>query len=107
MERHLEIGARRRCDFDGRLYTVKKPDHRFCSDNCRKKYHKGGSAYLILRDRMNREIHSLVKAAADEAEARILRALDTATQHSYSQLFPERASRAAELNQAKRQVVAS
>lgn len=83
----FEIGRRRRCDYDGKLYTVRKGDHRFCSTNCRVLYHKQGSPLMRLRDILPREIHHV----ADEIEARLYSALDQAAQVRYRGLYPKRA----------------
>ena len=51
---------RRKCDDCGKTYKPKqplRPDTRgFCSDNCRKSYHKHGGAYRKLRGEMRKMI---------------------------------------------------
>lgn len=85
----LEVGTRRRCDNDGRLYLVKTETHRFCSDKCRKEFHRFGSPFLQLRAR----IQSEVELATAEIEFRIFAVLDAGAQSRYRAAYPQRARR--------------
>lgn len=43
--------TRRRCNNCGRLYWPKKEEQKFCSDNCRKQFHRaGGLSYAKLEN---------------------------------------------------------
>jgi hypothetical protein len=57
---------RRKCDDCGKSYKPKQPlkkDQRgFCSDNCRKSYHKHGGAYRKLRGEMFKLVAKELKA---------------------------------------------
>lgn len=86
MTEPLEIGARRRCDNDGRWYTVKAAHHKFCSDICRKQFHRFGSPFLRLRDHINKE----VERASEQIEYRIFSILDHNSQERYRRAFPQR-----------------
>jgi len=88
-EPRLVIGSRRRCDNDGRFYTVKTETHRFCRDACRKAFHRYGSPFLQLRTCIQRE----VELAADAIEFRLFAALDGGAQARYRQANPKRAGR--------------
>lgn len=49
---------RRKCDDCGKTYKPKRPkkdtEHGFCSDNCRKSFHKHGGAYRKLRGELRK-----------------------------------------------------
>jgi hypothetical protein len=51
---------RRKCDDCGKSYKPKQPlregTRGFCSDNCRKSYHKHGGAYRKLRGEMRKMV---------------------------------------------------
>jgi hypothetical protein len=51
---------RRRCDDCGKMYKQVRPRREgemgFCSDNCRKSYHKHGGAYRKLKVEMKRMV---------------------------------------------------
>jgi len=76
---------KRRCDDCGKLYKPVKPRREgemgFCSDNCRKSYHKHGGAYRKLKaemvklvERHMKEIRKeLIGAAAIEVSYQIQR----------------------------------
>lgn len=89
----LQIGSRRRCDNDARPYTVKSENHRFCSDRCRKQFHRYGSPFLRLRPLISKE----VERALEEFEHSVFTVLDYNTQQRYRQQFPDRARRFDEL----------
>jgi len=63
---------RRKCDDCGKNYKPKQPlregTRGFCSDNCRKSYHKHGGAYRKLKGEMEKLIARRV--AAIEANVR-------------------------------------
>jgi len=52
---------RRKCDDCGKAYKPSRPlrpgNRGFCSDNCRKSYHKHGGAYRKLRQEMLKMVH--------------------------------------------------
>jgi hypothetical protein len=87
----LEIGAPRRCDNDGRLYTVKREHHRFCCNKCRSEFHRYGSPLLQLRPHIQAE----VQQAMEQVELRIFAALHPRAQLRYRQQNPTRAGRLA------------
>lgn len=89
MNAQLEIGSRRRCDNDGKFYTVKSTNNRFCSDQCRKQFWRYGSPYLQLREQMSKE----ADRAAEEIEYRLFTILDHNSQERYRRAFPRRATR--------------
>jgi hypothetical protein len=69
---------RRKCDDCGKSYKPKvplRPNTRgFCSDNCRKSYHKHGGAYRKLRSEMHKMVmkHMAAINEANQTELRIL-----------------------------------
>ncbi len=76
---------RRKCDDCGKNYKPKQPlregTRGFCSDNCRKSYHKHGGAYRKLKgelekmvERRFKEIHGQIEDLL--AVARLLRDRD-------------------------------
>lgn len=83
----LIVGKRRRCDQDGKPYTVKTETHRFCSDKCRMDFHRYGSPFLKLREKIAAEVDRL----GDEIEFRIFVVLDRETQNRYRVTYPDRA----------------
>jgi hypothetical protein len=85
---------RRKCDDCGASYKPKQPLRKtkkkdgtvietrgFCSDNCRKSYHKHGGAYRKLKVEMlkllNREMREIEKRLQEIARAEIEAALRT------------------------------
>lgn len=86
---NLEIGSHRRCDNDGRLYSVRKKDQRFCCENCRKQFHKQGSPFLKLREKIEQE----VARAVEECERRVYMTLDPAQKQRYRTYWPTRATK--------------
>ena len=71
---------RRKCDDCGKSYKPKQPlrpnTRGFCSDNCRKSYHKHGGAYRKLRGEIEKLIKRHVGEFADlHAEVKELRRL--------------------------------
>ncbi len=74
---------RRKCDDCGKNYKPKQPlregTRGFCSDNCRKSYHKHGGAYRKLKVEIlklvAREIQGLEKRLRDIVRAEIADAL--------------------------------
>jgi hypothetical protein len=89
LDQALVIGSRRHCDNDGKLYTVKKKDHRFCTPKCRSEYHRFGSPYLKLRERISKEVERI----GEDIEYRLFTALDVDARGRYMQRWPERARR--------------
>jgi hypothetical protein len=85
----LEVGCRRRCDNDGHFYTVKSSNNRFCSDKCRKQFHRFGSPFLKLREQVSKE----ADRAGEEIEFRLFSILDHNSQDRYRRAFPRRAAR--------------
>lgn len=69
---------RRRCDDCGKNYKpvrpVKENERGFCSDNCRKSYHKHGGAYRKLKAEMQKLVakHMAAINEANQTELRIL-----------------------------------
>ena len=61
---------RRKCDDCGKNYKPKQPlregTRGFCSDNCRKSYHKHGGAYRKLKVEMKRMVEKEFKAIRTE-----------------------------------------
>ena len=57
---------KRRCDDCGKMYKQVRPRREgemgFCSDNCRKSYHKHGGAYRKLKNEMKRMVEREFKA---------------------------------------------
>lgn len=84
---------RRKCDDCGKNYKPKQPLRKFkkdgtpiemrgfCSDNCRKSYHKHGGAYRKLKVEMlkllNREMREIEKRLREIARAEIEQSLRT------------------------------
>ena len=65
---------RRKCDDCGKNYKPKQPlregTRGFCSDNCRKSYHKHGGAYRKLKVEMKRMVLKEFEAIREtQAEA--------------------------------------
>jgi hypothetical protein len=98
MERPLEIGSRRRCDNDGKLYTVKRPDHRFCRSKCRSEFHRFGSPYIQLRSQISKEVERI----AEQMEYRLYTVLTADARMRYRQLWATRARRFDVLDQQRR-----
>lgn len=92
-DKPLVVGSRRRCDNDGRLYTVKTENHHFCRSKCRNEFNRFGSPFLRLRAR----IASEVEAASDAIESRMFSVLDAGGQARYRRMYPARARRFDEL----------
>ncbi len=69
---------RRKCDDCGKSYKPKQPlrpgFRGFCTDNCRKSYHKHGGAYRKLRGEMAKLLTRHLQAVneANQTELRIL-----------------------------------
>jgi len=47
---------RRKCDQDGRMYQPTRPNSRFCSDECKRAFHRHGGAYMKLKADTAKEI---------------------------------------------------
>jgi hypothetical protein len=98
LTRPLVIGTRRRCDNDGKLYTVRRADHRFCRTKCRQEFHQFGSPFLQLRPQICKEIARV----SEEIEYRVYSAFDQQTRIRYRAMFPKQARRFDFIEQEKR-----
>ncbi len=67
---------RRRCDDCGKGYKPKQPvkegQRGFCSDTCRKSYHRHGGAYRKLRVEMEKMIEKRMEELTAKVDAQIL-----------------------------------
>ena len=61
---------KRRCDDCGKMYKQVRPRREgemgFCSDNCRKSYHKHGGAYRKLKVEMKRMVEKRLDELAEQ-----------------------------------------
>lgn len=61
---------RRRCDDCNEMYKPKKPmregERGFCSDNCRKSYHKHGGAYRKLKAELEKLVDRRLRQVIQE-----------------------------------------
>lgn len=46
---------------DGKLFDVTKPNRRFCSQSCKDEYHRHGSAFGPLKERLEKLVASLAE----------------------------------------------
>lgn len=92
-DNRLTVGSRRRCDCDGKPYTVKTETHRFCSDKCRADFHRYGSPFLKLREKIATEVDRM----GEEIEFRFFAVMDRETQNKYRAAYPARGRRFDEL----------
>lgn len=56
-----EIGRRKRCENCPALFVKHQPHQRFCSDNCRKEFHKYGGAFAKVRAEMEKQITKRIR----------------------------------------------
>jgi hypothetical protein len=79
---------RRKCDDCGKTYKPKQPlregTRGFCSDNCRKSYHKHGGAYRKLKAEMKKMIEK--EFGTIHAELKELRALWIETESRFVEI---------------------
>jgi len=80
---------RRKCDDCGTNYKPKQPIHKtdkdgkpieqrgFCSDNCRKSYHKHGGAYRKLKVEMKRMVEKELQKIRSEMEGMVTQEFKT------------------------------
>ena len=66
---------RRKCDDCGKTYKPKQPlrpgTRGFCTDNCRKSYHKHGGAYRKLKAEMRKMVDHKMKEIRQELQTEV------------------------------------
>ena len=72
---------RRKCDDCGKSYKPKQPlregTRGFCSDNCRKSYHKHGGAYRKLKVEMQKMVTKELQKIRSEMEEMVTQEFKT------------------------------
>ena len=74
---------RRKCDDCGKSYKPTRPNARFCSDNCRKAFHRNSGAYRKLRELMKKFVTNQFDQV--NAEIKELRRLWSETESRFVQ----------------------
>lgn len=73
---------RRKCDDCGKSYKPKQPlregTRGFCSDNCRKSYHKHGGAYRKLKGELRKLVQAEIRELAEQVRKLMEPILDDA-----------------------------
>ena len=54
---------RKRCKNCGDLFPITKPNREFCSDNCRKDFHRNGGAHMKVLQTIRKELPGLIREA--------------------------------------------
>lgn len=80
---------RRKCDDCGKSYKpvrpVKEGERGFCSDNCRKSYHKHGGAYRKLKVELEKMVEKRLRALLGEEFQKCLLHVNLTDVYSHSE----------------------